>query len=63
MSGYADMARDMELDRWIAEWAPADEMPEVTEENARFWFARMKKAEHDLEELRGALRVIKGSVS
>ena len=60
MSGWGEMARDAELNYFIRRWVPDDEAKKLgTDGSSRWWLARARAAEAELEELKAALRVVK----
>ena len=62
MSGYAEMSAEANRRRFVARWVPDEEAKKLqTNENTRWWLARARAAEAELEELKAALRMLKGA--
>lgn len=52
MSGYGEYARELEYSRWVAKWAPLDEMPaEIDPGQYRHILATKREVEHKYKEL------------
>jgi hypothetical protein len=61
VSHYADHYIDAEKQALYENFGP-DKLPPLTEENLRYNIAMRRKLEHELREIKSALRVIKRAV-
>jgi hypothetical protein len=62
MSGYSDMYKDVKQVEFMDRWAPSVGMPSPTKLNLRWNVARANAAEHELRELKAALRTLKDAI-
>jgi tRNA C32,U32 (ribose-2'-O)-methylase TrmJ len=64
VGGFSDTYKDFVTENFMKEWAPKrEEIGEPTVENLRWNIARANAAEHELRELKNALKTLKKAIS